>query len=241
MNEKSAIKKLLTFKYRIKVEAEAEKIFTVNLDFDTLDLIQEPRAELPEWALLGFHQCPNCPLDEVDQPHCPVAVSLVEIFDFFKDFASYDEAEVRIEAMERAYVKQTSLQDIAGAVMGLHMVTSGCPVLDKMRPMVQTHLPFQSLKETWYRFLTMYLFVQYILSRNGYESDWGLNRYMEFYEEIETVNQGFSERISFIEIQEGDVTINAVNILNISGSMATMSIGDEDLKTWTDMIMKHWV
>ena len=62
----------------------------------------------------------------------------------------------------------------------------------------------------------------------------------DFYTEIEYVNQGFSERISYIQFQDGDVSINAVNLLNITGSMAIMSIEDEHLNYWDNLIMKIW-
>ena len=239
--EKSGEKRVLTYTYRIKYDPEKEeKVFTVNLDYETLGILLEPKAEQPEWTKLGFHQCPNCLLDEDANVYCPVARNLVELFEFFQEFKSFDEVDVKIESLERAYMKRTPLSNVAGSLMGLYMVTSGCPTLDKMRPMVQTHLPFQSMEETLYRFVTMYLFVQYIRHRNGQEPDWDLKKMSDFYTEIEYVNQGFSERISYIQFQDGDVSINAVNLLNITGSMAIMSIEDEHLNYWDNLIMKIW-
>lgn len=239
--EKSAEKRVLRYQYRIKHDPEKEeKVFSVALDYETLGIIQDERTDLPEWTLLTFHQCPNCPLDPDGHVRCPVAKNLVEVFEFFQGFKSFDEVNVTIEALERTYVKRTPLQNVAGSLMGVYMTTSGCPILDKMRPMVQTHLPFQSMEEMLYRFVTMYLFIQFILSRNGREPDWQLKKMTDFYEEVETVNQGFSERISYIQFQDGDVSINAVNLLNITGLMAIMTIEDEDLRYWNDLVMRLW-
>ena len=236
----SAAQKVITFTYQLKFDEGQDQAFTINLDYDTLNLLLPSREVLPDWTALTFHQCPNCPLEESSHPRCPVAVSLVDLFDFFKDFASYDEAEVWVRAMERTYYKRASLQDIAGALMGIYMVSSGCPILSKMRPMVIFHLPFQSWREAFYRFIAMYLFIQFILARNGKNPDWQLANFAEFYDAVEIVNQGFSERISFIEVMDGDVSINAVNLLNATGGTASMILADEDLQFWTKLILEHW-
>jgi hypothetical protein len=241
MSENSAPeKRTLGITYKIKFDPQKERSFTVHLDWETLDVLQEPRDPLPEWTELGFHKCPNCPLDESLSQRCPIAVNLIDLIDFFKDFTSYDEVDVLIETEQRNYSQRTSLQNAAGSLVGIYMVSSGCPVLNKLRPMVMTHLPFQSWEETLYRFITMYLFVQYILFRNGREPDWELKRFTEFYQEIELVNQGFAERLNAIQFTHSDVSISAVNILHSTGSMASMTIGDDDLEYWNKLILAHW-
>jgi hypothetical protein len=233
-------KRTLGITYKIRFDPQKERSFTVHLDWETLDIIQEPKDPLPEWTELGFHKCPNCPLDESLSQSCPIAVNLIDLIDFFKDFASYDEVDVWIETEQRNYSQRTSLQNAAGSLVGIYMVSSGCPVLNKLRPMVMTHLPFQSWEETLYRFITMYMFVQYILFRNGREPDWELKRFTEFYQEIELVNQGFAERLNAIQFTHSDVSISAVNILHSTASMASMTIGDDDLEYWNKLILTHW-
>ena len=238
-SESTPEKKLLTITYRFKFEKK-EKKFAVHLDWETLDILPEKRDSLPEWTGLNFHKCPNCPLKESQNKNCPVAVSMVDVVDFFKDFISYDEVEVWVDTDERTYSKRTSLQTAAGSLMGIYMVSSGCPILNKMRPMVLTHLPFQSWEETSYRFITMYLFVQHILFRSGREADWELKKFAEFYEGVELVNQGFAQRLNAIKLPKGDVSLSAVNFLHSTGSMAGMTIEIDGLEYWNKIIMAHW-
>ncbi|UCD85659.1 MAG: hypothetical protein JSU92_05565 [Deltaproteobacteria bacterium] len=241
MNEDSTSeKRLLTITYRFRFEQQKEKEFTVRLDWETLDILHEPGDPLPEWTELSFHQCPNCPLEESLNKSCPIAVSLIDLIDFFKDFISYDEVNVWVETEERTYSKRTSLQTAAGSLMGIYMVSSGCPILNKMRPMVLTHLPFQSWEETSYRFITMYLFVQHILFRGGREPDWELKKFADFYQEVELVNQGFAKRLNAIQLPQGDVSLNAINFLHSTGSMAGMTIEVDGLEYWNKIIMAHW-
>ena len=55
---------------------------------------------------LEFQQCPNCPLKPEASPRCPVAVSLVDLMDLFKDSLSIETAEVVIisETAAHAYL-----------------------------------------------------------------------------------------------------------------------------------------
>ncbi len=233
-------KRLLTITYKFRFDPHKEKSFTVKLDWESLDILQQPKDSLPEWTDLNFYKCPNCPLEESLKQNCPVAVNLIELIDFFKDFVSYDEVDVWVETEERTYSKRTSLQNAAGSLMGIYMVSSGCPVLNKMRPMVLTHLPFQSWEETSYRFITMYLFVQHILFRSGRKPDWELKKFADFYKEVELVNQGFAKRLNAIQFPQGDVSLNAINFLHSTGSMAGMTIEIDGLEYWNKIILAHW-
>lgn len=225
--------------YQIRLEGVAEKEFCVELDYDTLDLVSAPEGEPPEWTRLGFHRCRNCPLDDAES-HCPVAVNLVDVIEFLKDLVSYEEADVRVETRERAYFARTTLQNVAGSLMGIYMVTSGCPILNKMRPMVETHLPFSSWRETVYRVVSMYIFAQYFLQKEGKTPNWDLRGLVDFYDQVQVVNVGFSERLNAIPFREGDASLNAVSILSSLASMASMTIQDDDLTHWRNIFMTSW-
>ncbi len=66
--------------------------------------------------------------------------------------------------------------------MGIYMVTSGCPVMGKLKPMVKFHLPFASGEETSYRMVTMYLLAQFFKYKNGKEPDWDLKNLVKIYD-----------------------------------------------------------
>ncbi len=227
-------------RYLLKFPDGMEKVFTVNLDPDTLEVLLPEVESPPEWTRLDFQQCPNCLLDASAHAHCPVAVNLLELITFLKDLVSYTEVDVCVERPERTYSTHDSLQRVAGSLMGIYMVSSGCPILNKMRPMVETHLPFSTWEETLYRIITMYLFAQYFLDKNGKEPNWNLDGLVKFYDQVQKVNVSFGARLRAIPAQEGDATINAVSILSSLATMASMNIMENDLGHWERMFMDHW-
>src|SRR5712672_1476686 len=64
-------------------------------------------AGLPEaeWTRLAFHQCPGCPLDLAQHPHCPAALDLRAIAGAFCDLISYEQTRVEVTTPERTFVK----------------------------------------------------------------------------------------------------------------------------------------
>jgi hypothetical protein len=107
------------------------------------------------------------------------------------------------------------------------MVTSGCPIMDKLRPMVRFHLPFSNAAETTYRVISMYLMAQYFRNRKGVEADWKLGGLVKLYEDIHLVNTHFLERLNQIETL--DASANALIILDCFANQIQMSIGENDL------------
>jgi len=231
---------MISIRYSIRFDSGVERCFTVELDYDTLDIIVPERGEPAEWARLEHEKCPNCSLDPEAHSHCPVAVNLADLIDFFKESKSHEEVDVWIETAERNYSKRVPLQTVASSLMGIYMVTSGCPVLSKMRPMVQTHLPFQNWEEVCYRMVSMYLMAQYFLMKNGKEPDWKLEKLMDFFHEVYKVNNAFFQRLDSIKFEDGDASLNAVSILNASVNLTEMSIESDDMKHWEDLFMRYW-
>jgi hypothetical protein len=133
----------------------------------------------------------------------------------------------------------TTLQVVAGSLMGIYMVTSGCPILDKMRPMVETHLPLYTPEETVYRAITMYLMAQYFRSRNGFEPWWDLKGLADYYKEVQTVNLSFAERLRSIS-DKGEPTLNAIALLDSHGETVKESIIFNALAHWERIFMATW-
>jgi hypothetical protein len=145
----------------------------------------------------------------------------------FGRFISHEPAMVRIETNDRAYAKQASLQSAVSSLIGIYMATSGCPVMAKLRPMVRFHLPFATLEETTYRVLSMYLFAQYLIARQGGTPDWSLAQLKQIYEDIRIVNESFCKRLVAMNIE--DTSVNAVVILATLASMVSFSIDEQML------------
>lgn len=95
------------------------------------------------------------------------------------------------------------------------MVTSSCPIMDRLRPMVRFHLPFATSRETVYRAVSMYLTAQFFIMRKGGKPDWELKNLAQIYKAVSLVNKGMSKRIS--NASNKDANVNAVVILHSIG------------------------
>ena len=221
----------LSFQYTFRFPDGTERQFEVRLNADTLELLSPPDAPKPAWTKLKFFQCENCPLSD-DVEHCPVAVNLAGLVETFKDAVSFENAFVRVQTAERAYEKETTLQKGLSSIIGIYMVTSNCPVMDKLRPNVRFHLPFASMDESVYRAVAMYLMAQYFRMRDGQEPDWELKHLRDIYQEVACVNRGMSER--FRHATAEDANVNAVIILSTHGGMVPMAAEDRlaDMAPW---------
>ena len=223
MNQHSkAQQKTITFRYKFTLSDGNIKEFDVELDSETLSLTGKKKRSYPEWTRLPYHKCPNCPLSDAQHRQCPIAANLVDLVEFFKNSISHDEVDIEITTEARRYVKRTALQSGISSLIGIHMVTSGCPVMDKLRPMVRTHLPFATGEETMYRVLSMYLLAQYFLYKEGQRPDWDLKNLAEIYEAIQTVNKSFCQRLSGIHIK--DASLNAVAQLDNFADITSFSL-----------------
>ncbi|MBI3554010.1 MAG: hypothetical protein HY077_16055 [Elusimicrobia bacterium] len=218
--------KTLTYRFRLKDGREKE--FKVVLERPSMRQGLPARAEYPAWTKLEFQQCPNCPLKPADSPRCPAAVSLVDVVEFFKELPSYEVVEVRITSDEREYSGTKSLQAVLNALMGVHMATSGCPILDRLRPMAFTHLPFSTMDETLYRVIAMYLVSQFLRHRRGKAADWDLKKLVGIYEAIYAVNVAFVKRLQSINPQ--DASLNAVASLDCFGAFTRFSLSKDSLE-----------
>ena len=205
---------IITLLYKFKFENGLEKDFSIRLEGDSLELLLDQRAKKPEWTKLKFHQCENCPLDSSVE-YCPVAANLASLVESFQDSISFEKTTVTVETKDRTFIKDTTLQKGLSALIGIYMVTSNCPVMDRLRPMVRFHLPFATSRETIYRAVTTYLLGQFFIMRAGGEPDWELKNLAEIYKSVSVVNKGISQRIS--NASRKDANVNAVVILHSVG------------------------
>jgi len=213
----------LRYRYAFQFEDGTVKQFETRLDARTLELLPQRELPKPEWTKLKYCQCENCPLgDEVE--YCPVAVNLSELVETFKDFTSYVGTRVVVKAPERTYEEDTTLQQGLSSIVGLYMVTSNCPIMDQLRPMVRFHLPFATSEETLYRAVSMYLTKQYFAMRRGETPDWELEKLAQIYSAISVVNAGMSRRLR--QASTKDANVNALIILSAFGDTVGVSLKD---------------
>jgi len=219
---------VVSINYEFKLKDGRVKNFSVRLKKPMLQFVSEQTATVRQWTKLTHHQCPNCPLKPETHQHCPIAANLVDVIESFKDSISIEEAEITIRSESREYHKRATVQYGIGSLMGLYMVTSGCPIMDKLRPMVYTHLPFSSLEETLFRAASMYLLAQYFAAQHGQAPDWKLENFTKIYEDIATVNQSFTKRL--LSINPRDASLNALVGLDCFASAAAFSTVEDNLR-----------
>jgi len=214
--------KVIRFQYRFIFSKGSERNIDVKLDDKTLNLIQTRKASYPKWTELKFHQCPNCSLHEGHHLFCPIAINFVDLVDFFETAISWDKVDLIIQTGERKYMKNTTLQQGISSLLGIYMVTSECPIMAKLKPMVRYHLPFPTMEETQYRVMSMYLLAQYFLYRQGKTPDWELKNLVKIYDDIQIVNKSLSKRLSNIKMK--DAIPNALVKLDIFAKHISMLI-----------------
>lgn len=215
----------ISIEYELTLPNGERKRHVVQLDRVTMGLVNRPVEPLPEWTKLGFHQCPNCPLNPSQHSRCPAAVALVELVESFKNSISYDKADVVVRTPFRTYQKRASLQEVVTSLMGLYMVSSGCPILEKLRPMVFTHLPFATPEETFFRVVSMYLLAQFFRKKNGLTPDWELDDLLANCKDLNEVNATFGKRI--LKINTADASLNALVSLDCFAGLTGMSISND--------------
>lgn len=215
---------VFSYHFRGISRPEASFSFTVALDPQSLIHASAPKESPPSWVRLGNHQCPGCPLDASTHPHCPAALSLVDLMERFDNIMSYDEVDVEVESPERTYMATTSVQKALSSLVGLHMATSGCPVLGAMRPMARFHLPFASQSETLFRAAGAYLLSQYFQKKQGGDFDTTLDGLTELYQQVHQINISLAKRLR--DIASSDAGLNAVTLLDLFAQGVPRSIRD---------------
>lgn len=229
---------ILTIEYEFTLLNGLKKHFSVRLEKPELRFVAEYTTTVRHWTRLEHHQCPNCPLRSEKHLDCPIAANLVDVIESFRDCVSIEETDITIRNELREYHKRSTVQEGISSLMGIYMVTSGCPIMDKLRPMVFTHLPFASLEETLYRAISMYLLAQYFRGRDAQTSDWALADFARFYKDVATVNQSFTRRL--LSINPQDASLNALVGLDCFASAAAFSKVEDNLEEFQSLF-RAWL
>jgi len=147
------------------------------------------------WTKLAYCQCSNCPLkrDNVDQ--CPAALDIQPIIEDFRKMPGFTKVEVTVISAEREYRKTTGLEEGLRSLMGLVLANSDCPILQKLRPMAHSHLPFASQDEFIMRSAGTYLLRQYFNLKDGKPADWHLDGLVSLNRDLQLVNQALWQRV----------------------------------------------
>lgn len=203
---------MITYRYAFTFTDGASKVFDIALDPDSLAL-QNESPIYPAWARLDYAPCENCPLERTGAEYCPIAVNIAGLVDSFTSVLSYEEAEIVVTTADRTVSKRTAAQNGLYSILGLYMTTSGCPVLDPLRPMARFHLPFASIEETVFRSSGMYLLAQYFRKKRGLAAEFTFDGLSRIYREINRVNTGLLHRLRAASTE--DANLNALANLDV--------------------------
>jgi len=202
------------WKYVFTLDDGRKKEFEVMLDPATMLVVPAGSdAELPFWTLLEYRKCGNCPLNPRCSKHCPIAANISRLVEGFGEMVSCTTVHIEVINEARTISRKTALQEGLYSLLGIYMAASGCPVMDKLKPMAVYHQPFSTIEETVYRVLTMYMAAQYFRMKKGLYPDWELNNLVKMYDDIRSVNRDFAERIR--GAAEKDAVINSLVNLDV--------------------------
>ncbi len=218
----------LKYSYNFINNEGKSKTFDITLYKKSLNLKPKKYDDPPKWTKLKFHRCPNCKLNETQNPHCPVAVNMSDIVEYFRSSSSFEDADITIKTPARTYSKATSLQQGVSSILGIIMATSCCPTLDKLKQLVRFHLPFASQQETLYRTMSSYLLKQYFLMKDRKEPDWELNGLVKYYQDVHKINLAFFDRLK--QIKGMDTNVNALLILDNFANYVNFTLNSDKIK-----------
>lgn len=210
-----------TVTYIFQIESGVEHRFDVDLDRPAAD------GALPDWTLLEKDKCPHCPLPAKPGARCPAAADLAPVVERFSALASIENVNVRVIRSEYESRKHTDTQTALSALMGLILATSACPILNRLRPLAHTHMPFPTETEMVYRIAAMHLLDCFL---RGATPD--LTGMAELFEDIDKLNLAFAKRIK--RATQRDAGINALVVLHARSMLASVSIEDklDEIRAW---------
>jgi hypothetical protein len=219
-------KDVINYKFTFKFEDGRNIVFDIKIEPITMNILRRS-VEYPEWTKLEHFKCPHCPLDEKVFTYCPVAINLNCVINSFHNVSSYDKVFIEVISDERGYFKNTDVQSGVSSLVGILMVTSGCPIMGKLKPLARYHLPFATLDETEFKVFSMYLLAQFVRNSNGLTPDWDLTKLQKIYDDIKTLNINVASKIADLEAK--DASINAVVVLNNFADIVSFNIEEQDL------------
>ena len=207
--------------YFFRLQAGAEVRFDVELERPAM------QGDLPAWTRLATDKCPHCPLPDSDDAYCPAAADLVPVVEQFYALASVDRVDVRVISEQFEARKHTDTQTALSALMGLILATSGCPILGRMRPLAQMHMPFPTPTDMVYRIASMHLLSCFLRGEPG-----DLDGLKQFFADIDALNHAFAGRLK--RALQGDAGINALVMLHSRAMLASYLIEPEmdTIRSW---------
>lgn len=193
-------------------------------------------TDLPDWTLLNYHQCPNCPLDEKRILRCPAAAAVSQLVENFAEVVSFQKVDLVIIRSNGQYAVRGSAQMVVFALLVEFVSRAKCPYL--FDPSADKGFFFLCLDvdQLLYRFFASFLIQHHLLS-SGEPDPNAVNwpRFQQFMGEMRIALEGLLERIQ-ASCHE-DANINALTGA-ISISKLLEEHWDDSLRLFKDMTFR---
>ncbi|HNY73486.1 MAG TPA: hypothetical protein PLU95_03740 [Syntrophales bacterium] len=214
--------------YTFEIPGGGKVTYPITLDAKTISLITRDERTPASWTELDNCRCSICPLTPDDHPHCPIAVNISRLVEYFQDVRSTDVMKITVTTKERSYFKEAPAQRGLASILGIIMPTSGCPVMNFLKPMARFHLPFSTSSETIIRSTSIYMLSQYFVAKRGGKPDIALEKLNRAYSDVQQVNEGICNRIvKVVKNKDAEATSNAIVILDTFSQLLGMEIDDK--------------
>jgi len=224
--------------YTVTAAGSPSHAFPVRLHQTTLRLLADPDLSLPPWTRLAYCLCPGCPLPAAPEARCPAAVGLAPIVAAFHNTWSIEPVEVTVATPERLVTKRTGIHEALSGLVGLSLVTSGCPRLAPLRPLALGHLPFSDLEEMFARIATLYAFAQVRRHQRGLAADWTFAGLAALTADVAAVLQGLLDRLE--EVSHKDAVRNALLHLHCYVQYSSPSALPDRLAHLDPLFSAYW-
>jgi len=193
-------------------------------------------TDLPDWTMLTYHQCSNCPLDEKRILRCPAAAAVSELVANFSEVVSFQKVDLVITRPNGQYSVRGSAQMVVFALLVEFVSRAKCPYL--FDPSADKGFFFLCLDvdQLLYRFFASFLIQHHLLS-SGEPDPNAVNwqRFQSFMGEMRVALEGLLDRIQAY-CQE-DANINALTGA-ISISKLLEEHWDDSLRLFKDMTFR---
>jgi len=237
MSTNTITKNFINFKFLLEEGKEIK--FELQLD-DNWQIVEWQKLKNfhEDWTDLNYFACPNCPLDKTTVRHCPLAQTILRFVKVFALNLSTENCVVFVETPTRGYYKNATLQQGASALLGVFMVSSGCPIMAKLKPLLRFHLPFSTLEETQLRACGYYLVAQFIKSKQNLNPDFEMKNLFKFYEDIKTLNQNVAQKIA--DLVQKDASLNSLVILDTFANYITLSLEENEYESLSEILKEFF-
>ena len=227
----------IVIEYRYRLPSREQATLRLTLDPHTLKPLDPLPDPLPNWTLLTFEQCGNCPLSAREHPLCPLAARLALLTPLCNKLISYDRLEVEVVTRERTVSAEVSAEQGISSLMGLVSAVSGCPHTVFFRPMARFHLPFATPEETLFRSTGSYLLVEYLRARRGEEPRYDLAGLQDIYDRVIEVNRSVADRLR--AASRTDSALNAIVQLDYYAQGMSFSL-ERSLDQLVELLEPFW-